>query len=155
LVFDPIASIDEAETAARRLGLHFHAVPVASEDQVDAAFSSLADHRVDMVLVGAAPRLFAWRQRIIGLAARTSLPAIYENRAWVADGGLIGYGAEVADAYRQAGNYVARIFKGEKPGDLPVVQPTKFDLVINLVTARALGLEVPPTLLATADEVIE
>jgi putative tryptophan/tyrosine transport system substrate-binding protein len=155
LVFDHIASSEEAETAARRLGLGFHAVPVATEDQLDAAFSSLADHRVDMVLVGSSPRIGSWHQRIIRLAARTSLPAIYELRQYVTDGGLISYGASVTDAYRQAGTYVARILKGEKPSDLPVVQPTKFELVINLKTAKALGLDVPPMLLARADEVIE
>jgi putative tryptophan/tyrosine transport system substrate-binding protein len=155
LVFDHIASSEEAETAARRLGLGFHAVPVATEDQLDAAFSSLADHRVDMVLVGSSPRMFPWRQRIIRLAALTSLPAIYEQGRFVTDEGLISYGASVADAYRQAGAYVARILKGEKAGDLPVVQPTKFELVINLKTAKALNIEIPPTLLARADEVIE
>jgi ABC-type uncharacterized transport system substrate-binding protein len=155
LIFDSITSSEEAEIAARRLGLGFHAVPVATEDQLDAAFSSLADHRVDMVLVGSSPRIGSWHQQIIRLAARTSLPAIYELRQYVTYGGLISYGASVTDAYRQAGTYVARILKGEKPGDLPVVQPTKFDLVINLKTARALGLTIPPTLLARADEVIE
>ena len=155
LVFDHMASSEEAETAARRLGLGFHAVPVAREDQLDAAFSSLADHRVDMVLVGSSPRIGSWHQQIIRLAARTSLPAIYELRQYVTDGGLISYGASVTDAYRQAGTYVARILKGEKPSDLPVVQPTKFELIINLKTAKALGLDVPPMLLARADEVIE
>jgi putative tryptophan/tyrosine transport system substrate-binding protein len=155
LIFDSITSSEEAEIAARHLGLRFHSVPVATEDQLDAAFSSLVDRRVDVVVVGSSPRIGSWRQQIIRLAARTSLPAIYELRQYVRDGGLISYGASVTDAYRQAGTYVARILKGEKPGDLPVVQPTKFELVINLTTANALGLDVPPTLLARADEVIE
>jgi putative tryptophan/tyrosine transport system substrate-binding protein len=155
LIFDSITSSEEAEIAARHLGLRFHSVPVATEDQLDAAFSSLVDRRVDVVVVGSSPRIGSWRQQIIRLAARTSLPAIYELRQYVRDGGLISYGASVTYAYRQAGTYVARILKGEKPGDLPVVQPTKFDLVINLKTAKALSIEVPPTLLARADEVIE
>jgi putative ABC transport system substrate-binding protein len=155
LIFDSITSSEEAEIAARRLGLGFHAVPVATEDQLDAAFSSLVDHRVDVVVVGSSPRIGSWRQQITRLAARTSLPAIYELRQYVTDGGLISYGANITDAYRQAGIYVARILKGAKPGDLPVVQPTKFDLVINLKTAKALGLTIPNTLLVSADELIE
>ena len=155
MIFDPIRSSEEVETAARRLGLHLHAVSVATEEQLEAAFSSLADHRVEGVLVGSTPRFVRWRQRIIRWAAFTSLPAIYETREYVTEGGLMSYGASVVDAYRQAGLYVARILKGEKPGDLPVVQPTKFDLVINPKTAKALGLTVPDKLLALADEVIE
>jgi putative ABC transport system substrate-binding protein len=155
LLVDSNASSEEAETAARGLGLNFHAAPVATEAQLDAAFSSLADQRVDMILVGSSPRLFPWRHRIIRLAARHSLPAIYELRQYVVDEGLISYGASVPDAYRQAGTYVAKILKGEDPSDLPVVQPTKFDLVINQKMAKTLGLDVPPTLLARADEVIE
>jgi putative ABC transport system substrate-binding protein len=155
LVFDPAAYREEVETAARRLGLQLHAVPVAAEDEIDAAFAFFANHRVDAVLVGTAPRFYSWRLQIIRRAASASLPAIYELSQYVTDGGLMSYGASVADAYRQAGTYVARILKGENPGDLPVVQPTKFELVINLKTAKALGLEIPPTLLARADEVIE
>lgn len=155
LIFDPITSSDEVETAARRLGIRLHAVSAVAEDQLEAAFSSLADHRVEGVLVGSTPLLANWRQRIIRWAALTSLPAIYETREYVTDGGLMSYGASLVDAYRQAGLYVARILKGEKAGDLPVVQPTKLDLVINLKTAKALGIIVPITLQASADEVIE
>jgi putative ABC transport system substrate-binding protein len=154
-VFDPETPREEIETTGRRLGLQLYALSAATEDDLDAAFASFANHRVDAVLVGTAPRLFEWRMRIIRLAARTSLPAIYEQRGYVTDGGLMSYGASIADAYRQAGIYVARILKGDRPGDLPVVQPTKFELTINLKTAKALGLDVPPTLLARADEVIE
>jgi putative tryptophan/tyrosine transport system substrate-binding protein len=155
LIFDPITSSDEVETAARRLGIGLHAVSAVAEDQLEAAFSSLADHRVEGVLIGSTPLLANWRQRIIRWAALTSLPAIYETREYVTDGGLMSYGASLVDAYRQAGLYVARILKGEKAGDLPVVQPTKLDLVINLKTAKALGIIVPITLQASADEVIE
>jgi putative ABC transport system substrate-binding protein len=154
-IFDLGVSSEGVETAARHLGLALYAVPVATEDQLDAAFASLTDHRVNFVLVGYTPRFHAWRQRIVSLAAAASLPAIYEASQFVTEGGLMSYGASIADAYRLAGTYVARILKGDKPGDLPVVQPTKFDLVINLKTARALGLKVPPMLLARADEVIE
>jgi putative ABC transport system substrate-binding protein len=154
-VFDPETPSTEVEPAARYLGLKLHAVPVSAEHDNDAAFASFADHRVDGVLGGASPRLFAWRARVIALAARVSLPAIYESRQWVADGGLMSYGASIADAYRQAGIYVAKILKGAKPSDLPVVQPTQFDLVINLKTANALGLTVPMIMQMTANEVIE
>jgi putative ABC transport system substrate-binding protein len=107
------------------------------------------------MLIGFDPTLFAWRKRIIALASQASLPAVFEERVSVTDGGLMSYGASVPDAYRQAGNYVARIIRGEKPADLPVLQPTKFELAINLKTAKALGLKVPATLLVRADEVIE
>jgi putative ABC transport system substrate-binding protein len=154
-VFDPETPSTEVEPAARHLGLKLHAVPVSAEHDIDAAFASFADHRVDGVLGGASPRLFTWRARVIALAARASLPAIYESRQWVADGGLMSYGASIADAYRQGGIYVAKILKGANPGDLPVVQPTQFDLVINLKTANALGLTVPMIMQMTANEVIE
>jgi putative ABC transport system substrate-binding protein len=154
-VFDPEIPNTEVESAARHLGLKLHAVSVAAEHDSNAAFASFADHRVDGVLVGTSPRLFSWHARIIALAARASLPAIYDERQFVADGGLMSYGANIADSYHQAGIYVARILKGEKPDDLPVVQPTRFHLVVNLKTARALGLTVPLIMQMTADEVIE
>jgi putative ABC transport system substrate-binding protein len=155
-VYDPAAVREEVvEPATRRVGLQLYPVPATSEDELDTAFASFANRRVDAVLVGSSPRFFSWRLRIIGLAARTSLPAVYETRHYVTDGGLMSYGASTEDAYRQAGVYVARILNGEKPGDLPVVQPTKFDLAINLKTAKTLGLTVPLTLQAAATEVIE
>jgi putative tryptophan/tyrosine transport system substrate-binding protein len=155
LVFDPETPREDIEPTARRLGLQLYARSAATEDDLDAAFAALADRRVDAVLVGTAPRFTAWRMRIVGLAARTSLPAIYEERGYVTAGGLMSYGASIADAYRQAAIYVARILKGDRAGDLPVVQPTKFELVINLKTAKALGLTVPLIMQMTADEVIE
>jgi putative ABC transport system substrate-binding protein len=154
-VFDPETPREDIDPTARRLGLQLHARSAATEDDLDAAFAAFTDHRVEAVLVGTSPRLFAWQIRIIGLAARTSLPAIYEERGYVTAGGLMSYGASIADAYRQAAIYVARILKGDKPGDLPVVQPTKFELAINLKTARALGLTVPLIMQMTANEVIE
>jgi putative ABC transport system substrate-binding protein len=107
------------------------------------------------VLVGSDPAFAAWRSRIIALAGAASLPTVFESRGYAESGGLKSYGADVSDAYRVAGSYVARIIKGEKPADLPVMQPTKFELVINLKTAKALGLAVASALFARADEVIE
>jgi len=155
-VFDPeIPPRMEVEPAARHLGLKLHAVSVAGEHDIDAAFASFADHRIDGVLVGTSPRLFSWRARVIALAAHASLPTIYDDRQFVVDGGLMSYGTSVTDAFRLAGIYASRILKGEKPADLPVQQSTKFELLINLRTAKALGLEIPDKLLALADEVIE
>jgi putative ABC transport system substrate-binding protein len=151
----PSASNDDIESAARDLGLQLYVANASTGDDLDAAFASLVAHRIAAVLVGFDPTLFALRRRVISLASHASLPAVYEERVSVTDGGLMSYGASVPDAYRQAGTYVARIIRGEKPAALPVVQPTKFDLVINLKTAKALGLTVPDKLLATADEVIE
>jgi putative ABC transport system substrate-binding protein len=155
-VFDPeIPPRMEVEPAARHLGLKLHAVSVAAEHDIDAAFASFADHRIDGVLVGTSPRLFSWRARVIALAAHASLPTIYDDRQFVVDGGLMSYGTSVTDAFRLAGIYASRILKGEKPADLPVQQSTKFELLINLRTAKALGLQIPDKLLALADEVIE
>src|SRR6516164_4444066 len=154
-VFDPEIPNMEVEPAARHLGMKLHAVSVAAEHDIDAAFASFADHRIDGVLVGTSPRLFSWRARVIALAARASLPAIYDDRQFVVDGGLMSYGTSATDAFRLAGIYASRILKGEKPADLPVQQSTKFELLINLRTAKALGLQIPDKLLALADEVIE
>ena len=155
-VFDPeIPPRMEVEPAARHLGLKLHAVSVAAEHDIDAAFASFADHRIDGVLVGTSPRLFSWRARIIALAAHASLPTIYDDRQFVVDGGLMSYGTSVTDAFRLAGIYASRILKGEKPADLPVQQSTKFELLINLRTAKALGLTIPAGVISIADEVIE
>jgi putative tryptophan/tyrosine transport system substrate-binding protein len=155
LLSQPRSSNEDTEAAARSIGLQLYSAHAATEHALDAAFASFAAHRVAAVLVGSDPAFAAWRRRIIALAFNISLPTVGETRAYVADGGLMSYGANVSDAYRQAGSYVARIIRGEKPADLPVIQPTKFELVINLKTAKTLGLTIPPTLLARADEVIE
>jgi putative tryptophan/tyrosine transport system substrate-binding protein len=146
---------DEFLEAAGRLGVRPVVLSVSTEGEVDAAFASLARQGIGALLVATDPFLVSRREQLAALAARYHLPAIYPQREIVAAGGLISYGPHFADGYRQAGVYVGRVLKGEKPADLPVLQPTRFELVINLKTAKALGLEVPDRLLAIADEVIE
>jgi putative ABC transport system substrate-binding protein len=150
------AEIDtkEIELAASALGLRLVVVHASSAGEIDKAFASLAERRADALFVATDSFFGSRTDQIVELAARHRLPAVYGSGA-VRSGGLIGYSAQGEDAYRQAGVYAGRILKGEKPADLPVVQSTRFELVINLKTAMALGLTVPPTLLAIADEVIE
>src|SRR5262245_5311456 len=145
----------EVEAAGRLLGMQAHRLTASSERDLDAAFASIGQLRVDAVMVGADGFLITRRDQIAALAKRYAIPCIYPFPDYAAAGGLMSYGASLIDAYRQAGVYTGRILKGAKPADLPVMQPTKFEFVINLKTARALGLEVPPTLLTRADEVIE
>jgi putative ABC transport system substrate-binding protein len=148
--------VKEVEAAARTIGLQLVVVRASNQSDLDAAFRTMSQRRVDALLVGADP-LFDnnARDQMIALASRYSLPAIYDWRDVTAAGGFASYGSNLTDGYRLAGTYAGRILKGEKPGNLPVVQPTKLELAINLKTARALGLDVSPTLLARADEVIE
>ena len=141
----------DLQDAARTLGLQMHVLNAGTEAEINTAFANFAKLRVG---VGAGP--YAERaEQFVTLAARHALPTFYQYREYVAAGGLISYGASLADSYRQAGVYTGRILKGEKPADLPILQPTKFELVINLKTAKALGLIIPPGVLAIADEVIE
>jgi ABC-type uncharacterized transport system substrate-binding protein len=147
--------IRDVEAAARTLGLELHIAKASSEREFEPAFTALVQKRVAALLVEANPFFNTLREQIVALAARHALPAIYGLREYAADGGLISYGTSRAEGYRQAGVYVGRVLKGEKPADLPILQPTKFELVINFRTAKTLGLTVPDKLLVAADEVIE
>jgi putative ABC transport system substrate-binding protein len=145
----------ELQTAARALGLQVHIVNAATEGEFGAAFTTLVQQEAGALVVAADPFFNNQREALVALAALHALPAIYEGREFTAAGGLVSYGTRISDAYHQAGIYTSRILKGEKPANLPVVQPTKFELVINIKTAKALGITVPQTLAVAADEVIE
>jgi putative tryptophan/tyrosine transport system substrate-binding protein len=145
----------EIENAARVIGLKLAFMGAAGERELEAAFASIAQQRFGAAVVSADGLFASRREQLVALAARHSIPTMYFQREFVDAGGLISYGANSPTMYQQAGNYVGRILKGAPPSDLPVMQPTKLELVINLKTANALGLMVPPTLLALADEVIE
>jgi putative tryptophan/tyrosine transport system substrate-binding protein len=160
LLVNPTNPVTASETrsledAARILGLQAHGVEARSPNEIDAAFEALIGLRARALVVSTDPLFTNQRAEIIALAARHSVPAIYAYRLFPAAGGLMSYGADLADSYRQTGVYTGKILKGVKPADLPVQQAVRIDLVINLNTAKALGLTIPPTLLARADEVIE
>jgi putative tryptophan/tyrosine transport system substrate-binding protein len=146
---------EETKTAAQSWGIEAELLDVRSQEDIVRAFETAQERRVDALLVGLDGLIQVHRQVITGLAARKRLPAVYSGREFIEAGGLLSYAVSYPDLYRRATTYVDKIFKGAKPGDLPVEQPTKFELIINLKAAKALGLTLPPTLIARADEVIE
>ncbi len=149
------AQVREAESAARAMGLQVQSLMAGSGREINAIFATFQRERTDALFVSPDPYFVVRRSQIVTLAARNAIPTSFSVREPVEAGGLMSYGTDLGDVYRQAGVYTARILKGAKPADLPIVQTTKFELVINAQTALMLGLTVPPTLLSTADEVIE
>jgi putative ABC transport system substrate-binding protein len=149
------AELPALEAAGRALGRQMMVVKISSEREFEGAFDKIVHSGAGALLVSGSPFFTSQRRALVALAARHAIPAIYDQRDFVVDGGLISYSASFTGAYRQAGTYVGKILKGAKPAELPVLQPTTFELVLNLKTANALGLNVPPSLLVAADEVIE
>ena len=151
----PAAPGDDVHEAARTVGLQIHLLRASTETEIDAAFAALSQIKAGALVVGSNAFFNTRRDQIVALAARHAIPAIYDGREYAAAGGLLSYGTSLSQGYRQVGIYTARILKGTKPADLPVFQLTKFEFVINLRTAKALGVKISDNLLSLADEVIE
>ena len=149
------AEVRNLEDAAHTLGIKISALNARTESDIDTTFTTIVQQKADALIVGGDPFLLGQRDQLVRLAARYNVPTIYFLREFVDAGGLLSYGPSIANGYRQAGVYTGRILRGVKPAELPVLQPTSFQLLINLKTAKALGLKIPPALLAVADEVIE
>ena len=147
--------VNDLHAAANKLGLQIQIVNASTEREIDAAFTTISQQKAGSLIVAADPFFLSQREQIVALSARYAIPSVYELREFADIGGLMTYGTSLKDAYRQAGAYTGRILKGEKPANLPVMQSTKFELIINLKTAKTLGLTVPPSLLVAADELIE
>ena len=152
---DAVTGVPAVQEAARILGLQLVVLKARTASDIDTAFATLVRERAGALVVGTGALLTNRRKQIIALAVRHALPTIYPFREFIADGGLISYGNDVPDSFRQAGVYAGRILKGDKPADLPVILSTKFEFVLNLKTAKAMGIEIPPAVSARADEVIE
>jgi putative tryptophan/tyrosine transport system substrate-binding protein len=152
---NPNPWIADVQEAARAKGVQLQILKAATESEIDAAFATLVNMHTDALVVGDDPFFFNRRDQLVALASGHAVPAIYFYRDFAASAGLISYGASLTAVYRELGIYAGKILKGAKPADLPVQQPTKFELVINLKTAKALGLTIPPAILARADEVVE
>jgi putative tryptophan/tyrosine transport system substrate-binding protein len=147
--------LPELQEAARAIGLRLHVLQASSDREIEAAFETIVQQRIAALVVAGDPFFDTRRDKLVALAARHAVPTVWQFREYAVDGGLMCYGIDLRDGYRQAGLYAARILKGEKPGDLPVVQPTKYEFIINLKTAKALGLTIPSGVLSIVDEVIE